>query len=102
MMRWSPAAPARPGCPHNRLARLLAAALPDNIGVGASTLRPWASANFVGARHIFPCRGAMPSGLQDHLSALEWQLPGHIVADLAVERVGDVCDFRIEILTVEE
>lgn len=102
MMRWSPAAPARPGCPHNRLSRLLAAALPEEISLGASTLRPWASANFVGARHIFLCSGAIPSGLSDHLAALEWRVPGHVVADLAIEQVGDVRDFRIEILTVED
>lgn len=103
MIRWSPAAPARPGCPHNRLSRLLAAELPDGITVGSSTLRPWASANFVGARHVFPCIGPVsPSDFQERLAALEWRLPGHIVADVAVEPAGGDCDFRIEILTVED
>ncbi|WP_422062181.1 hypothetical protein [Sphingopyxis sp.] len=103
MMRWSPAAPARPGCPHNRLSRLLAAELPNGITVGASTLRPWASANFVGARHLFPCIGPVPArALQERLAALEWRLPGHIVADLSVEPGNDDGHFRIEILTVED
>src|SRR3546814_11631394 len=30
-------------------------ALPHGLAPGASTFRPWASASFVGARHIFPC-----------------------------------------------
>lgn len=103
MMRWSPAAPARPGCPHRRLSRLLAAELPDGTLLAASTLRPWASANFVGARHLFPCRGPLdaPAALQERLAATEWRLPGHIVADLIVEPRADG-DFAIEILTVED
>lgn len=102
MIRWSPAAPARPGCPHRRLTRLLAAELGDGVTIGVSTLRPWASANFVGARHLFPCTGAEPAeALRDRLLATEWRLCGHIVADVAVEP-GDGATFTIEILTVED
>jgi len=104
MIRWSPVAPVRTACPHNRLSRLLGAQLPDGITVGASTLRAWASASFVGARHIFPCTGnvSLPA-LQERLAAVEWKLPGQIVADLVVEREErDGGDFRIEILTVED
>lgn len=108
MIRWSPAAPARPGCPHRRLIRLLARELPHGITLGASTLRPWASANFVGARHLFPCHvaaGSLPisrQALLDHLSAVEWRLAGHIVADIAVEPATGPRELRIEILTVED
>jgi hypothetical protein len=103
MMRWSPVAPARPGCPHNRLSRLLAAELPEGLRIGTSALRAWASANFVGARHIFRCTGNVaPAELQALLGAVEWRLPGHIVADLTVEPLDDDRDFRIEILTVED
>ena len=102
MMRWSPAVPARPACPHHRLVRLLAAELADGATIGASTLRPWASASFVGARHLFPCTGDRPTkALEDRLIAAEWRLPGHIVADVAIEP-GDGLAFTIEILTVED
>lgn len=102
MIRWSPAAPARATCPHRRLSRLLAAELGKDYGLGASTLRPWASANFVGARHLYRC-SAPPlaiGALQDRLAATEWRLPGHIVADIAIEAQGD--ELVIEILTVED
>ena len=52
MIRWSPAAPARPSCPHRRLTRLLTVELGGDAALGGSTIRPWASANFVGARHF--------------------------------------------------
>lgn len=108
MMRWSPAQPPRPGCPHRRLRRLLMRELPAGMAPGASTFRPWASASFVGARHIFPCTLAagdadiMRRALHDRLGAIEWSLPGHIVADVAVECGAKPDMLRIEILTVED
>ena len=108
MMRWSAARPVRPGCPHRRLARLLADQLPHGLRIGASTLRPWASANFVGARHLFPCTigdedaAIMRALLQARLEGIEWRLPGHIVADLIVEPADEGTGLRIEILTVED
>jgi hypothetical protein len=108
MMRWSPAQPPRPGCPHRRLRFLLVRELSHGLSAGASTFRPWASASFVGARHLFPCTLAAGDGaavcaaLQDRLSATEWALPGHIVADVAVEWDADPQTLRIEILTVED
>jgi hypothetical protein len=103
MIRWSPAAPARPSCPHRRLTRLLGIELGSDVGLGQSTLRPWASANFVGARHLFDCaaEGISLDALSARLNAAEWRLPGHIVADVAVEP-GDGATFRVEILTVED
>jgi len=82
--------------------------LPHSLAPGASTFRPWASASFVGARHIFPCRLATGDGetmrrsLQDRLGATEWALPGHIVADVIVECDAAPGVLRIEILTVED
>lgn len=105
-MHHAPARPLRPACPHRRLRRLLTRELPPSLFVGDSTLRPWASANFVGARHLFPCfvdegeAEHIRGPLQTRLDALEWRLAGHIVADIAVEAVGE--GLRIEILTVEE
>ena len=105
-MRWSVVVPKRPGCPHGRLRRLLTRELPPGLTLSPSTLRPWASANFVGARHSFPCAVDGPDAatlcpmLQDQLSAIEWPLSGHIVADLVVEATND--GLHIEILTVED
>jgi hypothetical protein len=108
MTRWSPAQSRRPGCPHRRLRHLLAGALPTGMTIGASTFRPWASANFVGARHIFPCvlaagdAQAASAALQSELGAVELALPGHVVADVVVE-CGEAPDaLQIEILTVED
>lgn len=108
MTRWSPAQSRRPGCPHRRLRHLLADALPTGLTIGASTFRPWASANFVGARHMFPCgltagdAQAVSAALQGELNAAEWTLPGHVIADVAVE-CGTAPDaVQIEILTVED
>ena len=107
MKPWSPAAPRRTACPHRRLSRLLTHALPPDVALGESRLRPWASANFVGARHIFPCTvaredtaGPLRKALQDRLRDACWSLPGHIVADIAVETDEDGA-LWIEILTVE-
>lgn len=108
MMRWSPALPQRAACPHRRLGRLLARELPHGLLIGASTLRPWASANFVGARHIFPCgfvvgeAEALVAALQDRLDRTDWALPGHIVADMVVMRGDNANTLQIEILTVED
>lgn len=109
MISGSPVRPSRPGCPHRRLRRLLARELPHGVALlGASTLRPWASANFVGARHLFPCSvavgavEALARALNAHLGTVEFRLPGHIVADVAVEPAETPGDLRIEILTVED
>lgn len=108
MIRRSPAWPPRPGCPHRRLRHLVGQSLPAGLALGASIFRPWASANFVGARHILPCvlaagdDKAVAAALQSELNAAEWTLPGHIVADVAVECTAERGALRIEILTVED
>lgn len=108
MTRWSPAQPPRSGCPHRRIRTLLARELPPGLCLGPSTFRPWASASFVGARHLFPCglaagdAEATGTALQARLGAIEWVLPGHIVADIAVEAGAGPAELRIEILTVED
>ena len=40
--------------------------------------------------------------LHDRLGAIEWSLPGHIVADVVVECEANPDMLRIEILTVED
>ena len=108
MMHWPPARPPRAGCPHRRLRYLLTGELPPGLAAGASTFRPWASASVVGARHFFPCAVAVGEAepirraLQAQLGAIEWRLPGHIVADVVVECGSAPQTRRIEILTVED
>ena len=104
----SPATLSRPACPHRRLGRLLARELPHGLTLGASSLRPWASANFIGARHIFPCVAeggdseTLCRSLHARIADADWKLAGHIVADVAIEPAGAAGALRIEILTVED
>lgn len=123
MIRWSPAQPLRPRCPHGRLARLLGKFLPPDLHIAASGLRPWASANFVGARHHFHldwkeavpngaeptstaqgqrCSQAMAHRLESQLAEIEWPLYQHIVADISAHPAPDGHAIYLEILTVEE
>ena len=68
--------------------------------------RPWASATFVGTRHRIaleaqpgPARDGWIAGLPD----AEWEVRGHLVVDLVVDRVvpGDMA-LSISILTIED
>src|SRR3546814_15914526 len=102
VMRWSAVLPPRPGCPHRRLRHLLTRALPHGLAPGASTFRPWASASFVGARHISPCTLAAGAAtaprraLQEELGAAEWPLPGHMCAVGVVECGGEPLHLGLE------
>lgn len=122
MIRWSPARPLRPRCPHGRLSRLLGKFLPPDLHIAASSLRPWASANFVGARHHFALnwmdtdpqaispdhnpkrnrQNAMVARLESQLALIEWPLYQHIVADISAQPATDHDAILLEILTVEE
>lgn len=90
---------------------LLTQALEPDFTLSESGFRPWASANFVGARHIFECMptksapAETPTGLEKRLSTMDWRLAGHIVADLGVSKGSNNVEpalLRIEILTVED
>lgn len=72
----------------------------------SSRERPWASVTFTGARHWFalsigPARAdAVAELLPDH----EFEIPGHLVADIVVTGTrpdGDRLILDIEALTVE-
>jgi len=108
MKPWSPGALPRASCPHRRLRRLLARELPEALPLGPSTLRPWASANFVGARHLFSCAfptddaAFLRAALTARLEETEWRLPGHVVADAVVRVASGAGALRIEILTIED
>jgi hypothetical protein len=83
---------------------LLKLATPAEIPV--SRERPWASVTFTGARHWFalsvgPARADAVAAI---LPEFEFDLPGHLVADIVVTgtRVdGDRTLLEIEALTVE-
>jgi hypothetical protein len=68
----------------------------------------WASATFNGARHHLTLAALPSPRLNDWLSALpdaEFNLRGHLVADLATRRIShrpDLVDIGLEILTLEE
>ena len=71
----------------------------------------WASATFSGSRHSFalalsgPEAAATTTRLAARLEAIEFDLPGHLVADIAITQRTDEADhsaFSIEALTVED
>ena len=74
--------------------------------------RSWASATFVGARHVLELHfagegaGAAAGDFLDGLGSREFDLPGHVVADIALvsdERnsEGTMVRLVVEALTVE-
>lgn len=81
--------------PHRALLRALTARYPGLLVLASST-EPWASVTFTGARHRLVC-GSGPS--LTRIEEEEFTLPGHIVADIGVEREGDRT--VIEALTIE-
>lgn len=77
--------------PHTRLiAQLLDHAGPDSSVIATSS-RPWASATFVGARHVIVLKlsGAGHAARADRfietLPDVEFSIAGHIVADTCVD-----------------
>lgn len=100
------------GCAHDALLRALtrrAEGRPLEIREARST--GWASATFCGSRHHFalalsgPDATASASRFTEGLEVTEFDLPGHLVADIAVLSRSDVpgCStLSIEALTVEE
>ncbi len=70
--------------------------------VESSRERPWASATFAGARHRFTLRhdpGSIPALHLADLACEDFDLPGHIVADITARSMHD--QIVVEALTVE-
>jgi hypothetical protein len=76
------------------------------------TSRPWASATFSGARHRLilrlegPGAGAAADGFLDGLAERDFELNGHVLADIALARDSredgdDRVRLTLEALTVE-
>jgi hypothetical protein len=95
--------------------RALLAALKERLGgtaeTGSTSRAPWASATFTGTRHRIELMltGAGARARADALGAelpeLEFHLPGHLVAEIAMtDRRDDAggVTMAIEALTIEE
>ena len=81
--------------PHRALIRVLTGRYPGLL-VLASRTEPWASVTFTGARHMLTCTAEPDlTGIEEE----EFVLPGHILADIGVERSGE--HRTIEALTIE-
>ena len=83
----------------------------DAVSLAGASSQAWASATFCGARHQVALRfiGDSARGLAERLAgemdAIEFRLPGHLVADIAVtarEDTPDGVSLEIEALTVED
>lgn len=81
------------------------------LAVRGARSESWASATFSGSRHSFAFtlsgEGATMTAtrLAEGLDAMEFDLPGHLVADIAMTNREDVPEqamFAIEALTVED
>lgn len=96
---------------HSALARtLLDLAAPVDVVLHQSAVTPWSSMTFSGARHCFDlilddANGSQFAGkLASRLDKTDFELPGELVADLAIashRRTSDgASHLRIEALTV--
>ena len=78
------------------------------ITLPSSSSTHWASATFVGERHMFTLTGSAGPAFDawiDGLPEAEWALCGHLVADLCVvarHRLEDQLGVDLEVLTVED
>lgn len=78
------------------------------VAITQADMVRWASATFVGARHVLTLYARASPSLDRWLAGLpeaEFGLRGHLVADLVVVRTvrdGDAVTVSLEILTVEE
>jgi hypothetical protein len=103
----------RRGDAHRMLLRALGerAGGPEHAQILSAQSEAWASATFRGARHSLTLRmsgadaGDRAGRLAGELDAIEFRLPGHLVADIALtsrrESADDVT-MEIEALTVED
>ncbi len=98
---------------HDALLRALAARVGRDqlLAVREARSESWASATFSGSRHSFAftlsgkAAAMTASRLAEGLDAMEFHLPGHLVADIALLDRHDMPDsttFAIEALTVED
>jgi hypothetical protein len=80
--------------PHRALCRALIAYYPD-LEITEMKSDGWASATFVGGRHVLICAERDVPGIED----AEFTLPGHLVADIQPRHEDGL--LIIEALTIE-
>ncbi len=103
------------GNPHRRLIHAIVTLAGGQDVAAPVTVShaPWASATFQGTRHLIELRLSGPDAraratrLADALPRAEFTLPGHIVADIAVDRLAPVPDpgawqLSLSALTIED
>ncbi|MDF0542049.1 hypothetical protein PX699_06825 [Sphingobium sp. H39-3-25] len=102
--------------PHSRLLRILLIAAGPDAAIARASTEPWASITFQGARHLISLRFFGPeshraaNAMADRLPKQDFAIPGHIVADVAVdERLLDhepdgtpSATLELSILTIED
>ncbi len=90
--------------------RLICALRPANATLIRSSVIPWASATFAGERHIFNfsvagiAASSHVESLAKDLGDMEFDLPGHLVADIMMSDVFEGQSFTtmtVEALTVD-
>ena len=96
---------------HRLLLRALRVRAGEGATIAASRSEAWASATFTGARHAFTLHLAGEHGARDgsrlaeEMDAIEFDLPGHLVADIAIRsrsRDAGGTTLEIEALPVED
>jgi hypothetical protein len=93
--------------PQPRLIRGLLARTDGAARLVAVRSRPWVSATFAGMRHQIRLAAPPPAAewLSEQLDAIDFAIPGHIVADIsltACTRVEPLMELEIEALTIED
>lgn len=85
---------------HTRLLRRLASVLDGIATLASSDQQPWASVTFSGHRHRFRYNGDLDAIQRCDLDAIEFEVPGILVADVALQQdaSGEVI---IEVLAID-
>jgi hypothetical protein len=93
--------------PHTHLIRDLLAQVDGRATLQRSSSRRWASVTFTGARHRLSVVAPPPAAdwLTERLDAIEFAIPGHLVADIALigcRKTAGQFELEIEALTIED
>jgi hypothetical protein len=102
--------PQRRDC-HGRLLAAIEAIAGEGTSIDHAGMRPWCSATFIGAQHCILLRMSdvgsveQSEAMATRLREAEYLLPGHIVADVAVDEIdhdAKGCVLSLAVLTIED